>query len=135
MKPKSMDLVWIVVNDIKKALKFYTETVGLKLKEFHEEFGWAELEGHHGGARIGLAQSQLKEDENVKPGQNAVMTFTVDNLASSIESLKNQGANLVGPMEEIPGHVKMQMVSDSDGNRFQVVEVCHTQNHSCCGGH
>ena len=41
MNLKSMDLAWIVVNDLQKAIKFYTETVGLKLVEFHEEFEWA----------------------------------------------------------------------------------------------
>jgi predicted enzyme related to lactoylglutathione lyase len=134
MHLKSMDLVWIVVNDIKKAIQFYTETVGLKLKEFNEQYGWAELEGHRGGARVGLAQSQPLTDDDVKPGQNAVMTFTVENLQTAVTRLSGQGVKLIGPVQEIPGHVKMQMASDTDGNRFQLVEVCH-HHHQCCSGH
>ena len=135
MKPKSMDLVWIVVNDVKKAVEFYTQTVGLQLKEFHEEYGWAELEGHHGGARIGLAQCQIKSVGDVLPGQNGIMTFTVDNLQNALSNLQKKNAKLIGPVQEIPGHVKMQMVADADGNRFQIVEVCHQKAHQCCSGH
>ena len=131
MKLKSMDLVWIVVNDLKKAIKFYTETVGLNLKEFHEQYGWAELEGQHGGARLGLAQSQPKSVDGILPGQNAVMTFTVENLQTAIATLSKQGVKLIGAVQEVPGQVKMQMVADTDGNRFQLVELCHT----CCSHH
>lgn len=131
MKLKSMDLVWISVNDIKKAVKFYTETVGLKLKEFNEQYGWAELEGEHGGARVGLAQCQNTPDA-LKPGQNAVMTFTVDNLQTAITSLGKQGVKLIGQVQEVPGQVKLQMAADTDGNCFQLVELCYK---CCCSGH
>lgn len=128
MNLKSMNLAWIVVNDLKKAIKFYTETVGLKLMEFNEQFGWAELEGSEGGARMGLAQAQLKSEEDVQPGQNAVLTFTVQNLEKAIAELIEKGAKLVGKVQEVPGHVKLQTVSDIDGNRFQLVEILI---HSC----
>lgn len=128
MHLKSMNLAWIVVNDLKKAIKFYTETIGLKLMEFNEQFGWAELEGSEGGARIGLAQAQLKSEEDVQPGQNAVLTFTVHNLEKAIAELIEKGAKLVGKVQEVPGHVKLQTVSDIDGNRFQLVEIL---THSC----
>ncbi len=133
MNLKSMDMVWIVVNDLKQAIKFYTETVGLKLMEMHEEFGWAELEGHKGGARVGIAQKSLKSEEGIAPGQNAVMTFTVGNLEQAIADMLKKGASLIGKVQEIPGHVKMQMASDSDGNRFQLVELLHHHHSdSCC---
>ena len=135
MNLKSMDLVWIVVNDLKQAIKFYTETVGLKVMETHEEFGWAELEGSKGGARIGIAQKSPKGEDGVEPGQNAVMTFTVGSLEQAITDMQKKGATLIGKVQEIPGHVKMQMASDSDGNRFQLVELCHSHHHSGCCGH
>jgi predicted enzyme related to lactoylglutathione lyase len=130
MNLKSIDMVWIVVNDFKSAIQFYTETVGLKLAECNEDYGWAELEGHNGGTRLGIAKMQPKSEDDVKPGQNAVMTFTVTSLEKAVSEMKQKGAKLIGAIEEIPGHVKMQMAQDSDGNRFQLVEVCH--QHKCC---
>lgn len=131
MNLQSIGLVWIVVNDLKAAIKFYTETVGLKLAELNDQFGWAELEGHEGGTRLGIAQMQLKSEDDVKPGQNAIMTFTVKSIEKAISEMKEKGVKFIGDMEEIPGHVKMQMVQDADGNRFQMVEVCH-HHHKCC---
>ncbi|MFS8563986.1 MAG: VOC family protein [Rhabdochlamydiaceae bacterium] len=121
MHIKSMELVWIVVNDLKKAINFYTETVGLKLMEENEGYGWAELQGHEGGARLGIAQTNA--EEVVQPGSNAVVTLTVENIEKALEGLNKKGAKLRGDLKEIPGHVKMQSVEDRDGNHFQLVQI------------
>ncbi len=127
MNLKSIDLIWISVSDLKQAIKFYTETVGLKLMEHHEEFGWAELEGPKGGARLGIAQMQTEKDD-VLPGQNAVLTFSVESLEKANEGMVKNGVKLIGDVQVIPGHVKMQMAADKDGNHFQIVQVL---SHSC----
>jgi predicted enzyme related to lactoylglutathione lyase len=127
MQVNSIDMCWIVVKDLSKALKYYTEVVGLKLMEHNEEYHWAELEGHAGkGTRLGIAQDSDMED--VKPGQNAVVTFTVKDIEKALDHMKKKGANLVGKLIEIPHHVKMQTVKDNDGNSFQMVQVLA---HSC----
>ena len=120
MRIKSIGLAWIVVKDLKKAIKFYTETVGLKLMEEHESYGWAELQGHEEGARLGIAQ--LNSEEAIQPGSNAVVTFTVENIEEAMSDLKKNGAKFLGAIQEVPGHVKMQSVVDSDGNHFQIVQ-------------
>lgn len=121
MNVKSIELAWIVVKDLKQAVKFYTEVVGLKLAVMSEEFGWAELTGHEGGSRLGIAQVQ--KEQPIKAGQNAVVTFTVDNLEKAKQDVEKKGGKCVGKIEEIPGHVKLQLVVDSDGNHFQLVEM------------
>lgn len=117
---QSIDLSWIVVQDLKQALKFYTETLGLKLVEYHEEYGWAELQGHNGGSFLGIAQVNAQFPD--KPGQNACVTLTVADLEQSISSLKKKGAKCINGIEEVPGHVKMQRIQDADGNLFQLVQ-------------
>jgi predicted enzyme related to lactoylglutathione lyase len=142
MKAKSIGLAWIIVKDFKKAVKFYTDVVGLKLKEMNEQWGWAELEGHDGeGMRLGIAQQRSQGQDPIEPGQNAVVTFTVDNIEKAIQNMQKQGAALIGQVEEVPGHVKMQSVRDTEGNFFQLVEILSEvhapteHKHSCCGGH
>lgn len=127
MKVKEIGLSWIVVKNVKESVKYYTEVVGLKLMEFNEEYGWAELEGHEGGSRLGIAQENPRE--SVRAGQNAIMTFTVGNLQKTKEFMVKQGAKCEGDVMEVPGHVKMQTIVDKDGNRFQICELLH---HSCC---
>ena len=136
MKANALGLVWITVKDFKQAIKFYTEIAGLQIKEVNEEWGWAELEGHEGGMRLGIGKQQPGCQELVAPGGNAVMTLTVDSLEDAIEELQNKGATLIGKMEVVPGHVKMQAVKDTEGNIIQFVEIitantCATNDHGC----
>ena len=121
MSVKSSQLSWIVVADLKKAIKFYTEVLGLTLLSSAEEFGWAELQGKDGGSTIGLAQAN--EQTPLKPGSNAVMTFTVDDIDQACAGLKQKGLQLVGTIVEVPGHVKMQDFVDVDNNHFQLVQA------------
>ena len=144
MSAKKIDLAWIPVQDFKKAIKFYTEVVGLQIAEINEEWHWAELEGKEGGIRLGIGQYQ-SEQCPVKPGHNAVLSFTVKNVETARKEMEQKGVTLVGDIEEIPGHVKMQLIKDSEGNFIHLVEklpahASHGHGHShehggCCGGH
>ncbi len=120
MSVKSIDLAWIVVKDFKKALKFYTEVVGLQLKELNEQHGWAELQGED-GARLGIGQCHAMNP--IQPGQNAVVTFTVEDLEKAKAEMVKKGTICVGDVLEVPGQVKMQSMQDLDGNQFQIVQT------------
>ncbi len=126
MSVKEIGLSWIVVKDIKAAVRYYTEVVGLDLLEFNEQFRWAELQGRDGGAILGIAQESPQEQ--IKAGQNAVVTFTVDDIEKVKEEMVQKGAKAEGDILEVPGHVKMQTFIDAYGNRFQLCEVVH----HCC---
>lgn len=118
---KSSNLTWVSVSDLKKAIKFYTETLGFKELSVTEEYGWAELQGEEGGTVIGLAVKS--EDSPVQPGNNGVITLTVDNIQSSIKELAGKDVKMVGDMMEVPGHVRLQLLVDNDGNHLQLVEL------------
>lgn len=119
MNTEGIYLSWIVVKDIKKAIEFYTHVVGLTLKEFHPEFNWAELSGP-GGSTLGIGQEG--SESPMKAGVNAVVTISVTDLDVALKHYREKGATLVGEVIEIPGHVKMQTFTDSDGNTMQIVQ-------------
>ncbi len=134
MAIKSMDLAWICTSDIKKAQQFFIETLGLKEMNFAPEYGWLEVQGKKGGFGMGIGQANPK-DPLGKPGMNAVMTFTVDNIEESIKELTNKGVKFVDEIVEVPGHVKMISFVDGDGNLFQLCEQLgekQEQHSSCC---
>lgn len=122
-KVQSAGLAWIVVQDLDKALKFFTEVLGLKVLSRADEWGWAELAGEDGVAILGVAHSA--HETQVKPGQNAIMTFTVSDIEHSKSAMAKKGAELVGEVMEIPGHVKLQSFKDKDGNLFQLVQTLY----------
>ncbi len=119
-KAQSSKLAWIVVTDLDKAVRFFTEVVGLKLLTRADEWGWAELGGEDGGSELGIALAGM--ETHVKPGQNAIMTFTVADILQSKSEMSKKGVKLIGDIIEVPGHVKMQYFQDGDGNLFQLVQ-------------
>lgn len=120
MSIKSIDMTWIVVSDLKKAVTYYTDVIGLTLNQFSDEFGWAELSGREGGCQLGLAQNASHCP--VLPGDNAVFTLTVENIQEHKKRLSAKNVTFLGDVLEVPGHVKLLLCQDADGNKFQLVE-------------
>lgn len=124
MAVKKIGLSWIMASDISKSKKFFADILGLQIGEgSSEEYGWLELIGKDGGSYLGVGHCNEQDDcTDVNPGQNAVITFTVDNLEQSIEEFKAKGVEFIDEIVEIPGHVKMITFVDPDDNKFQLVE-------------
>lgn len=124
METKGIFLSWIVVKDIDKAIKFYTDVVGLSLREYDKQFKWAELSGPD-GTILGITQEN--KDYKMHAGTNAVVTVTVKDIKKAREKFMTKGVNLIGDIMEVPGHVKLQTFADSDGNQFQLAELLTPQ--------
>lgn len=122
MAIKRIDLSWIVVSDFNKSKDFFKNVLNLDLLESNEQFGWAELKGKAGGCLLGLARYSADDPFDVKPGANAVMTFTVDNLNETMSEFKAKGVSFIGDVIEVPNGPKMVSFKDLDGNLFQLVE-------------
>lgn len=120
MQIKNLGLAWIVVKNLDSAIKFYTQTVGLKVDVFSPEYKWAELVGET-GARLGIAEENQTSD--VKAGSNAVITLTVEDILSAKNEFLKKDVELVGDLLEVEGHVKMQSFKDLDGNLFQLCQI------------
>jgi predicted enzyme related to lactoylglutathione lyase len=129
---KRSDLAWITVSDINKAKKFFTEVLGLELRADTPEYGWIELMPKEGGCALGVGQSN-PEGDDVKPGSNAILTFTVDDINAMKAVLEKNNVTILGDIVEVPGHVKMLFFSDLDGNKFQIVQMIESAHgKSCC---
>jgi len=86
MTVKKIGLAWIAVSDFKKSNDFFKNVLNLDLCESNEQFGWAEFKGADAGCLLGVAKSCDQDPCDIKPGANAVVTFTVDNLDQSFTS-------------------------------------------------
>ena len=133
MTVKRSDLSWITVSDINKAKKFFTEVVGLEVRTDTPEWGWVELIAKDGGCALGLGQYNPQYGKEVEPGQNAIVTFTVDDIVAAKEAFEKQNVTLLGDIVEVPGHVKMLFFTDLDGNKFQICQLLDVpEKKSCC---
>ncbi len=120
MAVKKSELSWITVSDWEKAKTFFTEVVGLEVVSVQEHYGWMELRGAGGVALLGVAKSH--EGDGLSPGQNAVVTFTVDDIGATKADMESKGVAFVGDIMEVPGQVKLALFKDPDGNLFHLVQ-------------
>ena len=122
MKIKNMELGWISVYDLARSKQFFTETLGLELGHSNEAHGWLELKTATAGFWLGVGKYTKEANGPIVPGSNTVLTMTVDDLLATKAELEAKKVVFVGEILEIPGHVKMALFQDPDGNHFQLVE-------------
>jgi predicted enzyme related to lactoylglutathione lyase len=103
---KEIDNVSIVVDDLKSAVKWYRDVLGLKHKFTEESIQWAEMDS---GGRSSLA---LKTEG--KPS----VCFVVTDLEEEMKRLKAKGINF-NEIMELPGGVgRVTSFNDPWGNRI-----------------
>jgi uncharacterized protein (TIGR00369 family) len=104
--------VTLAVSDFERAVRFYSETLGLKL---NMRFGdqWAVLDGG-GGLLIALMPQAEDIDLGVSIG------FGVSgSIGEEVVRLQERGVHFDGPVIE-DRHVKIANFSDPDGNRLHL---------------
>lgn len=105
--------VWVPVTNMKRALAFYRDTVGLEVKS--EDTDWSELDA--GGLIIGL---NGREDAQVSSAGGAVITFQPDgSIEDELAGLKARGADIQGDISEHPWG-RILPFKDSEGNDLQL---------------
>ena len=107
-------LVYYEVQDLNRALQFYTGVLGLPQTVRHGD-EWAEVDA--GAFAIGLHST---EGEPVEGDGGGTVSFTTDDIEALVKDLKSKGAN-VGPIRT-PPRGRFAIVSDPDGNKLHIVE-------------
>ncbi|MFZ0895367.1 MAG: VOC family protein [Candidatus Nitrosopolaris sp.] len=110
--------VTVIVSDLNRAIKFYTETLGLKLVN-QIQTQWAEIQGP--GLTIGLHPAGT---HGPKPGnsESLAIGFTVDNLDNDIITFTNKGIVFSANITE-DGPVRLAFFTDPDKNPLYLCEV------------
>ena len=105
----------VIIKDMKKAIKFYTEILGLKLVNQNDN-QYAVLKTE--GLTIGLnpVQRQL-EAGNCK---SMSIGFLVDNLDNTINELKAKGITFSEIIKEVG--IRIAYFTDQDGNPLYIIE-------------
>ena len=107
--------VFFDVQNMDRAIKFYTETLGLPLKTRHGD-QWAEVDA--GTISIGLHSTE--DGEAVSSNGGGTISFSVSELDSIVRTLKDKGAQ-VGEVRN-PPRGKFVMIKDSEGNYIHLIE-------------
>jgi predicted enzyme related to lactoylglutathione lyase len=110
---KGVAAVWLPVTDMKRAVDFYGETLGLAVTEHDDD--WSEVDAN--GLRIGLNGS----DSESPSGQGgALIAFQPDgDLEDEVQRLKDAGVNFADDISEHPWG-RIVPFKDADGNDLQL---------------
>jgi catechol 2,3-dioxygenase-like lactoylglutathione lyase family enzyme len=107
---REIDNVSIVVKDLKSAVEWYRDVLGLKHKFTEESIQWAEMEA---GGRSTLA---------LKTQGKPSVCFVVADLNAEMKPLKEKGVRF-DEIEDLPGGVgRVTSFEDPWGNRINFYE-------------
>ena len=106
------------VSSLDKSIAWYRGNLGFTLEYRTDEIGWCELKSPVDGVNMGLS-------ENDSPGGKggATLTFGVHDIEAAEAELKAKGIRTDGPIQEIPGLVRLLTFYDPDDNAMMFYEV------------
>ena len=105
--------VWVPVNDMQRAIRFYGETLGLDVKDQQSD-DWAEIDAN--GVMIGL---NGREGASSSSGGGAVITFQPDgSIDDEVSRLQSEGVEFTGDISDHPWG-RIAPFKDSEGNDLQ----------------
>jgi catechol 2,3-dioxygenase-like lactoylglutathione lyase family enzyme len=102
--------VTLIVSNVERAVRFYTETLGLKVKaRYGDQFAQVEAPG----TIIALHPSI---ENGPQPGKSESISigFAVDKLESAMNDLKNKGVTFSRISDDV--QVRLAFFTDPDGN-------------------
>lgn len=111
--------VTVMISNMTRSLKFYTKTLGLKLRYGPHHGEWAEVKAP--GLVIGLHRTY---GHGPRPGKSESLSigFTVKSLEKAMALLKKKGVRF-SPRIVDEGPVSLAFFTDPDGTPLYLCEV------------
>jgi predicted enzyme related to lactoylglutathione lyase len=110
-------LIQVAVADLDRAIRFYTEILGLQLESRSEELQWARIKMGIPGVTIGLGRQ-----DTVNGSGTVSLNLGVRDLDLTRRHLEKRGVHFTGPTIEVPGVVRLADLEDPDGNKIRLAE-------------
>ena len=132
---KSIEAIVIMVNDLQKSVKFYTDVLGFSISNKIEmaEMGLSAVFFEKDGSRIGLMNYKGKkipkrsDIDKIKLGEISIpindhLTFSVDDIEATTTELKGKGVVFDLEPIQVEGGIKVAMFKDPEGVQIELVE-------------
>lgn len=110
----------VFVSNMDRAVRFYTETLGLKLV-MRAGNEWAQVDAGK-GLMIGLHPASEHQPRPGTPGSIQISLRVDEPLEQVVATLTQRGATFRGPIVN-DGFVRIAFLSDPDGSSLSLCEV------------
>ena len=107
--------VILLVSDMKRSTKFYSDTLGMKLKKQSKD--WTEFS--EGGTVLAIHPARKKK---VKKSNSMLVGFSVSDFEDVMEGLKKKKAKFYKKPKEEP-FGKHAIIQDPDGHLISIVQM------------
>ncbi len=115
--------IQIFVSDIKKAEKWYSEVLGMKLIKRYPKFKCILMKLGNIEFDIGTPIPEWGEGWNtVKIGGRTSIFFETDNIEKAVKSLKQKRVQFIEELSKRPWGEYKAVFADPDGNEFNLTQ-------------
>ena len=122
MNPRRVDSVILYVEDLERAIAFYTDRLGLELKLRGDGYAEFLTEGTKFGMFERAKLPELIGRDAVGPGPDGEVLFIVDDVDAEVDRLLSTGATVLsGPTERPWGH-RTAHLADPDGHVVELAQ-------------
>lgn len=113
--PYQAAVVRVFVRDWERALRFYTEALGMPLASRSDPFGWAELAT--GSCSLALERVDPRDPEAAAlVGRYVGLSLRVPDLERCYETLRARGVEFLAPPEKQAWGGTLAHLRDPEGN-------------------
>jgi catechol 2,3-dioxygenase-like lactoylglutathione lyase family enzyme len=118
-------VVRVFVRDWPRAIRFYTETLGIPLASRSDEFGWAQLDT--GAAQLALERFRPGEEEEAPDSEGDLVgrflgvSLAVADIDATYRRLRSRGVEFLEPPAVMPWGGVLAHLRDPDGNVVTLV--------------
>jgi catechol 2,3-dioxygenase len=110
-------LVQLQVQDLERAIRFYTGILGFRVTERRDDLQFVHLDCGVEHLQLGLSAGGAQPPS---PG-SVVLNFSVKGDVDAVRAdLERRGVRFSGPTRVIPGKVRLAGFSDPDGYRLRL---------------
>ena len=112
--------VRVFVTDWERAIRFYSDTLGMAVAHRSDEWGWAQMATGEG--QLALERVDAGDDEGqALVGRFLGVSLQVADVVAIYEALAERGVEFVAPPERQPWGGILAHLRDPDGNVLTLV--------------
>ncbi len=117
-----LSVVRVFVTDWERAIRFYSETLGMAVAYRSDEMGWAQMATGEG--QLALERVDPSDQEGrALVGRFVGVSLRVSDIFALYDSLVERGVDFVGPPEKEPWGGVLAHLRDPDGNVLTLLSM------------